>query len=66
VLVMDNPQLHLTAEQAFALPALQTSPAAKTGAFIAMDGLYLLGLGPRTPAAALDLAARLYPGTVKP
>lgn len=66
VLVMDNPQLHLTAEQAFALPALQTSPAAKTGAFIAMDGLYLLGLGPRTPAAALDLAARLYPDTVKP
>lgn len=66
VLVMDNPQLHLTAEQAFALPALQTSPAARTGAFIAMDGLYLLGLGPRTPAAALDLAARLYPDTVKP
>ena len=66
VLVMDNPQLHLTAEQAFALPALQTSPAAKSGAFIAMDGLYLLGLGPRTPAAALDLAARLYPDTVKP
>lgn len=66
VLVMDNPQLHLTAEEAFALPALQTSPAAKTGAFIAMDGLYLLGLGPRTPAAALDLAARLYPDTVKP
>ena len=66
VLVMDSPQLHLTAEEAFALPALQTSPAAKTGAFIAMDGLYLLGLGPRTPAAALDLAARLYPDTVKP
>ncbi|MBW8319449.1 MAG: ABC transporter substrate-binding protein [Rhizobium sp.] len=66
VLVMDNPQLHLTAEEVFALPALQTSPAAKTGAFIAMDGLYLLGLGPRTPAAALDLAARLYPDTVKP
>ena len=66
VLVMDNPQLHLTAEEAFALPALRTSPAAKTGAFIAMDGLYLLGLGPRTPAAALDLAARLYPDTVKP
>lgn len=66
VLVMDNPALHLTAEAAFALPALQSSPAGKANAFIAMDGLYLLGLGPRTPAAALDLAARLYPDAVKP
>lgn len=66
VLVMDNPAMHLTAEQAFALPALQSSPAGKTKAFIAMDGLYLLGLGPRTPQAALDLAAKLYPDAVKP
>lgn len=66
VLVMDNPAMHLTAEQAFALPALQSSPAGKARAFIAMDGLYLLGLGPRTPQAALDLAARLYPDAVKP
>lgn len=66
VLVMDNPAMHLTAEQAFALPALQSSPAGKARAFIAMDGLYLLGLGPRTPQAALDLAAKLYPDDVKP
>ncbi|PPJ46245.1 hemin ABC transporter substrate-binding protein [Rhizobium sp. KAs_5_22] len=66
VLVMDNPAMHLTAEQAFALPALQSSPAGKAKAFIAMDGLYLLGLGPRTPQAALDLAAKLYPDAVKP
>ena len=66
VLVMDNPAMHLTAEQAFALPALQSSPAGKARAFIAMDGLYLLGLGPRTPQAALDLAAKLYPDAVKP
>lgn len=66
VLVMDNPALHLTAEAAFALPALQSSPAGKAKAFVAMDGLYLLGLGPRTSAAALDLAARLYPDAIKP
>lgn len=66
VLVMDNPAMHLTAEQAFALPSLQSSPAGKARAFIAMDGLYLLGLGPRTPQAALDLAAKLYPDAVKP
>jgi iron complex transport system substrate-binding protein len=26
-----------------------------------MDGLYLLGFGPRTAAAARDLAQKLYP-----
>jgi iron complex transport system substrate-binding protein len=26
-----------------------------------MDGLYLLGFGPRTPDAARDLMAALYP-----
>lgn len=66
VLVMDNPAMHLTADEAFALPALQSSPAGKARAFIAMDGLYLLGLGPRTPQAALDLAAKLYPDAFKP
>lgn len=66
VLVMNGGAMHMTAEQAFALPALQASPAGKAKAFIAMDGLYLLGLGPRTAKAALDLAAQLYPDAVKP
>lgn len=42
-------------------PAFVETPAAKTGSFIKMDGLYLLGFGPRTPDAARELAARLYP-----
>ena len=42
-------------------PAFAETPAGRTGAFIKMDGLYLLGFGPRTPQAARDLAARLYP-----
>ena len=29
--------------------------------FITMDGLYLLGFGPRTAAAARDLSVKLYP-----
>ena len=37
------------------------TPAAKDKSFIAMDGLYLLGFGPRTAAAAHDLASSLYP-----
>ncbi len=31
-----------------------------------MDGLYLLGFGPRTPSAARDLMAALYPEHVVP
>ena len=42
-------------------PAFVETPAAKAGAFIKMESLYLLGFGPRTPQAARDLAARLYP-----
>jgi iron complex transport system substrate-binding protein len=44
-----------------ALPALANTPAGRNRALIRMDGLYLLGFGPRTPAAARDLAAQLYP-----
>ncbi len=66
ILVMNGGAMHMSAEQAFAVPALQATPAAANKSFIAMDGLYLLGLGPRTPEAAHDLAAKLYPETVKP
>ena len=50
----------------FALPAFQSTPAAAAKALISMDGLYLIGFGPRTPAAGRELAAKLYPETVKP
>lgn len=66
VLVMSGGAMHLTADQAFALPALAASPAGRNGAFITMDGLYLLGLGPRAAEAAADLHASLYPESVKP
>ncbi|BDA85693.1 hemin ABC transporter substrate-binding protein [Aureimonas sp. SA4125] len=42
-------------------PALAATPAGRNGALIKMDAQYLLGFGPRTPTAARDLAARLYP-----
>lgn len=44
------------------VPGLAASPAARAGAVVRMDALYLLGFGPRTMDAARDLAARLYPG----
>jgi len=51
----------LQAEAVFAHPGFALTPVAANRAFIAMDGLYLLGFGPRTAAAARDLSLRLYP-----
>ncbi|MDT8854736.1 ABC transporter substrate-binding protein [Paracoccaceae bacterium Fryx2] len=42
-------------------PALAASPAAASGAIIRMDGMLLLGFGPRTPEAVRALHAALYP-----
>ncbi len=46
----------------FGLPAFKTGPAAAHQRLVAMDGLYLLGFGPRTPQAAKDLFAAFYSG----
>lgn len=45
----------------FALPAFAATPAAAKRRLIVMDGVYLLGFGPRTPSAALELLAALDP-----
>lgn len=44
-----------------ALPGLAATPAAEAGRVVAMDGLLLLGFGPRTPEAAARLARALHP-----
>jgi len=41
-------------------PALGATPAARAGAVIRMDGMLLLGFGPRTPEAVEALHAALY------
>lgn len=43
-------------------PALSLTPAAKSKAFIRMDGLYLLGFGPRTAGAVRELNTAIYGG----
>jgi iron complex transport system substrate-binding protein len=48
------------ASQALTLAGLSQSPAAKTKSLISMDGLYLLGFGPRAPSAARDLMKQIY------
>jgi iron complex transport system substrate-binding protein len=47
--------------QLFALTGVQSTPAGKAKRIVMMDGLYLLGFGPRAPAAARDLMRLLYP-----
>ncbi len=51
----------LDAATVFAQPAFAATPAAAKKSFVAMEGLYLLGFGPRTASAARDLATTLYP-----
>ena len=43
-------------------PVLSRVPAAREKRLVVMDGLYLLGFGPRTPEAARDLLIALHPG----
>ncbi len=56
----------MTPEAVFAVPALAATPAAERRALTVMDGLYLLGFGPRMPDAARDLAAAFYPALPLP
>lgn len=62
ILMMDRDGDHaLSDTEIRAHPALGLTPAAETGAVIRMDGIYLLGFGPRTAKAAQDLHRALYP-----
>lgn len=63
ILTIDQGDHALSPEDVFSLPAFSATPAAGTRSLIAMDGLYLLGFGPRMPAAIADLMGRLYPGS---
>ncbi len=44
----------------WAHPAIATTPAAQTQSLVRIDGLLLLGFGPRTPEAAETLHAAIY------
>jgi iron complex transport system substrate-binding protein len=61
VLSIERGKESLQADAVFAHPGLALTPVAVNKNFITMDGLYLLGFGPRTAAAARDLSVKLYP-----
>ena len=61
IVMMDREGDHAALDaELFALPSLATSPAAASGKIIRMDGLLLLGFGPRTAEAARALHDAIY------
>jgi iron complex transport system substrate-binding protein len=61
VLSIQRSKDSLEAEAVYAHPGFALTPVVANRAFISMEGLYLLGFGPRTAAAARDLSLKLYP-----
>ncbi|PTW45609.1 heme/hemin ABC transporter substrate-binding protein [Rhodovulum kholense] len=59
ILMMAREGAEDLAPEVLALPAVRTTPAAASGALVSMDGLYLLGFGPRTAQAVRDLSDAL-------
>lgn len=63
ILMMDREgDLSISDADVLAQPALLQTPSAQTGTILRMDGMLLLGFGPRTPMAAQQLYDALYGG----
>lgn len=63
ILMMDRGGDHNAADdELFAMPAISVTPAARARAVVRMNGMLLLGFGPRTMMAVADLSAALYGG----
>lgn len=63
ILMMERGGDHGAAtNELIAMPAIATTPAADTRSVVRMDGLFLLGFGPRTADAVSDLSRALYGG----
>ncbi|PPC87070.1 MAG: hemin ABC transporter substrate-binding protein [Hyphomicrobium sp.] len=52
---------HDAVGEAKSLQGLRSSPALTHNRFLGVDGLYMIGFGPRAPDAASDLMRALYP-----
>ena len=61
ILMMDRGGDHgITDDALFAMPPLRLTPAGESRSVVRMDGLLLLGFGPRTAEAVEGLSAALY------
>ncbi|TCU63289.1 iron complex transport system substrate-binding protein [Bradyrhizobium sp. R2.2-H] len=61
VLSIERGKDSLQADAVYTHPGFALTPVVSNKSFITMDGLYLLGFGPRTATAARDLSVKLYP-----
>lgn len=52
--------VRVTDEDLMTHPAVSITPAARTGSFVRLDGMFLLGFGPRTAQAVRELNKQLY------
>jgi iron complex transport system substrate-binding protein len=63
ILIMDREgPLSMTNDDLLKQPAISLTPAASHKAIVRMDGLHLLGFGPRTASAVRELNAAVYGG----
>jgi len=60
ILMMDYGGSRKLVQQILDMPNIRLTPAGKNRMLLRMDGLYLLGFGPRTADAAYDLSKFLY------
>lgn len=60
VMVMTRAGASSTDEEIFGHPAISVTPAGENKAIVRMDGLHMLGFGPRTASAIADLNKELY------
>lgn len=60
ILMMNHAGSTITTDDVLAVPAIQLTPAGKSKSIVQMDGLYLLGFGPRTPQASREVIKALY------
>lgn len=62
ILLMNRTGQSQISDDALAInPAISVTPAGKSRAFLRMDGMFMLGFGPRTAQAILDLNKMFYP-----
>jgi iron complex transport system substrate-binding protein len=66
ILTMDNGGPGDFTDEIKANPILAQSPAIRDGKLVSIDAAFLLGFGPRTPAAILELAHDLYGSLPQP
>jgi len=66
IIVMQRGGSETSHEDVMELRGVKLTPASQNDQVFVMGGQYLIGFGPRMPAAALDLLARLYPDLKTP